>query len=613
MKIATRPPATDLKLLVTTALESTWGQKENILFLGEWCKNYERRHVWNARNHETVPFHWDDRDKLGRDYDYLQSLHHALLRCLVASLNELHQVDYSVRYWQILLDPWLMAYVAIVFDRWECLRIAFEQYGEFETIVPKEVAAKVPPLSYSGFFDQAPCSDEWNHALYQGIIESEYSGNCSIRKEQILIGGAKNGLISAIRTQRSVLRRFASRFALEVDRFIGNRFSQYDVVFLNSYFNWLSLNRLNLAIGQVPRLFRNKFKGDDSLTDSLPSSVGSPDRSGIRLDFRSSSPFEEFTKRWIIRDIPCCLVESYPALSLRARNIPIKTKAIITANDHWANISAKAWMAEQTNKGVKLVILEHGGSFPARKELFDFEEDIADIKATWFLPYHTKHARLPPSKLVSVFKKTLPRFATSSCRKYCSVIGSECPSYVNRAHYYPMAAQCLVSLDLIVRVYERLDERVRELFRVKPYPNLGWNTWQRYSDILGAEHVLTEKKMDRVFDLSKLIVCTYPETTFSEAMASGVPTVMIYSEHLYERHPVAFPLIEILRSARIIFHDPMIAAAHINAIWNDPIQWWNGTDVLEARKEFRRQALEWDGDWLKLWTSFIKGVIAQHQ
>ena len=74
-------------LLVLTALEDTWGTTQPLLFLGEWCKRYERRDMWSKRANRTVPFHWDDRRKLREDYDYLESLHKRLLSSLSQSLN----------------------------------------------------------------------------------------------------------------------------------------------------------------------------------------------------------------------------------------------------------------------------------------------------------------------------------------------------------------------------------------------------------------------------------------------------------------------------------------------------------------------------------------------
>ena len=32
-----------VKLIVTTALDKTWGEKQDILFIGEWCKLYTKQ------------------------------------------------------------------------------------------------------------------------------------------------------------------------------------------------------------------------------------------------------------------------------------------------------------------------------------------------------------------------------------------------------------------------------------------------------------------------------------------------------------------------------------------------------------------------------------------
>ena len=35
------------RLLVTTALEETWGRDVPVIFLGEWCRLYSRKHIWS--------------------------------------------------------------------------------------------------------------------------------------------------------------------------------------------------------------------------------------------------------------------------------------------------------------------------------------------------------------------------------------------------------------------------------------------------------------------------------------------------------------------------------------------------------------------------------------
>jgi putative transferase (TIGR04331 family) len=592
------------KRLVLTALEETWGDSESLLFLGEWCKLYERRHIWGDRTYETVSFHWDDRGKLAKDYDYLESLHHRLLDSLAASLNDLHGLNYSVRYWQILLDPWLLTYVSTLFDRWEALRITFEKENQFESIFFENSTAGSPPFSYSEFIHQV-LSDEWNQAICQRIIEREYSDKCLVKavntsKSNVI----KKNAIALNKTSGSLL----GKLSLMIDDFLGRCVSKYDVVFFMSNFNLPALIRLNLGIKQIPRLFLSEFRLTNELKVLLFSGPDVSVRKRVKFKFKPESKFENFIKQFIIQDLPSSLIEGFAPIVQRVKQIPIKTKAIVTASAHWNNIVAKFWFAEQVSQGTKLVVLEHGGSFPAPKELFDFDEDISDIKGTWFSPYHEKHIQVPPSKLVkanrplSVFSKKKDR------HQYCAVIGSECSRWVYRCHFYPMGAQCLTSFDLTIQLYKHLDETVKKYFKVKPYPDQGINTIQRYKDSLGAHHVFSEKNIARVFEYSKIIVCTYPETTFSEAMMSGIPTIMLYPKEFYERHVLAEPLLDILRKAHIIFHDFQSAATHINKIWDDPISWWCSEPVLRAREEFKAQASNLDKNCWKDWKHFTKRI-----
>ena len=58
--------------LVTTGLEDTWPENdEKVIFLGDWCRLYSLKHRWLNIDYEVVPYHWDNRIKLYKDYKYL--------------------------------------------------------------------------------------------------------------------------------------------------------------------------------------------------------------------------------------------------------------------------------------------------------------------------------------------------------------------------------------------------------------------------------------------------------------------------------------------------------------------------------------------------------------
>ena len=591
-------------MLVTTALENTWGNSENIIFLGEWCKKYERRHIFENRKHEILGFHWDDRGKLAKDYIYLENLHQLLLGSLTQALNNFHGVEYKQRYWQILLDPWLMAYVSVIFDRWESLRIAFEKNIYLKTIFLNSNIANIPPYSYEDFVSNSAYSDNWNQDIYERIISYKYLDQCSLELVDASHTPSENIIPSLDPLRFHSIRSLISISALYLNRL----FKFNNVAFIGASFNKYALFKLSLRMGQFPLFnFLDKYRPFSSGRLFSLSSSDKLVRSDIEIDFHASSIFEEFLKQSIVYDIPIFLVEDYKMLQEKVSNINFSPKVIITGSSHWVDFFAKIWFAEHVLRGGKLFILEHGGSLPPYKELFNFESDISDKRISWFLPYNHKNVQMPPPKIIGKnnFFFQVNRLLTRN--RYCSLIGNECARWVHRVHFYPMANQWVSSFNMTLKFYGYLDDNVKDFFRIKPYPSSqGWNTHQRFVDLLGVGKVYKEKSLSKIYSQSKVIVCSYPETTFSEAMASGVPTILMYPEHLYELHPVALPLLEILRLGNIVFNDPADAAKHINSIWANPFIWWNSSSTVFARNEFFRQALNLDFDWIKKWKELLE-------
>ena len=84
--------------LVATAIKETWPNDSEtpVLFLGEWFCIYSRRERWSKMNAKILPYHWDDRQKLYNDYQYLNDHYEIALQALQKQLNEIHRVDHSL-------------------------------------------------------------------------------------------------------------------------------------------------------------------------------------------------------------------------------------------------------------------------------------------------------------------------------------------------------------------------------------------------------------------------------------------------------------------------------------------------------------------------------------
>lgn len=594
----------EIPLLATTALEDTWGEDENLVFLGEWCRLYDRRDAWRRRSHTVVPNHWNDRSKLRRDNDYLDSLHESLLEDLASVLNRYHGMDRPVRYWRMVLDPWLLTYVAVIFNRWECLRVAGETHCEMTSVALRDLDYQAPSTDCFGFIEDAAFSSAWNYRTCLRILRSVHA---RLRVNLIEVAGPQpsttsNEGSSARRPEDALSsrKRLLLAVAKAVDFGISKFTRRNKVVFYASYFRVPALVRLNLALRQIPRMYLNEFEYPRRKHGMRALPVETSGRSALCLAREDRTGFEAFIADQLVHDMPVAYVEEFPSLLDRARSLRMTPRIICSANAHWGNEAFKVWAAEQVMSGAKYFALEHGGSFPPLFDSMSFEEKISDRKIVWGRPYHANQVSLPANKLVT------RSFASTG--EYCSVIGQESPLFPYRATAGPIAEQTLTCHSMVCDLYFLLDARVQRAFRVKPYPDSGWNTRQRYIDRLGADKVFERSHYYGVLAQSRLVICTYPNTTYSEAIVTELPTLLVYPLELWETVPEMDALLDVLRSARLVFHDAGAAATHVNSIWDDLDRWWSSAQVVQARAEFRVQALNMDSDWVERWSKFLAGA-----
>ena len=126
--------------LATTANQNFWKTDEPILFLGEWCRVYSQKRIWLKLEHEVLPYYGLNRTGLYQDYQYSIKLYERLLTQLTDQLNELHDSKHSVRYWRIILGPWLASFIGIFLDRYRSLYVAVDSGKVTNTWISPELS-----------------------------------------------------------------------------------------------------------------------------------------------------------------------------------------------------------------------------------------------------------------------------------------------------------------------------------------------------------------------------------------------------------------------------------------------------------------------------------------
>ena len=123
---------------------------------------------------------------------------------------------------------------------------------------------------------------------------------------------------------------------------------------------------------------------------------------------------------------------------------------------------------------------------------------------------------------------------------------------------------------------------------------------------MGASHISKDNYIKSI-ERSKLIICTYPETTFSDCVAKDIPVILIYPDTFWELNDKMKDLYELLKKTKIIFHDPIELSKHIKKIWFDPLTWWKSTEVKNSINIFKDKALNIDKNGVMIWSEFLKG------
>jgi len=585
--------------LITTADQRFWRSDEPILFLGEWCKLFSQRSVWENLSYEILPYHWDDRKKLYGDYLYLQKLYERILTLLSKCLNEIHGVDHSVRYWRIIIGPWLYYFIQVLYDRYQSITCA-EKCGKVtDTLITKCEQRNDSPRDFLEF-DKAVETDYYNQYLYSRIIE--YTNRIPFNILEVETDtdtkttdtNNKKGLLFVNRT----LRLFFTKLYNKLTNAFSNK-----VAFVSVGLDSWDLVKLHLSLHQLPNLspppvILKRSKIDREMRE--------------KLSYRASdNEFEKLLFKMIKDQIPSVYIEDYhQAIKISLNAYPNRPKLIFTAFAFNSNDMFKFWTAHHVERGVKFAGTQHGGHYGTGlwSATEDHQRRIFDTFFTWGWKSndHDNIKTLPAAKL-NKFKKIhyknngnillvlccIPRY---SYHMYSIIVASSgFNTYLNGQYRFVNCLSEKNKIILLVRLYH-LDYEWSQKDRWKTeFPKI-----ECYS---GNKSIIDQLNESRLF------IGTYNATTYLETFAANFPTVLFWNPEHWELRSSAKPYFEALHSVGILHYTPESAASKVNEISDDPISWWDQTEIQEAKDQFCFQFARTSDNWLREWRSELLNMV----
>ena len=133
----------------------------------------------------------------------------------------------------------------------------------------------------------------------------------------------------------------------------------------------------------------------------------------------------------------------------------------------------------------------------------------------------------------------------------------------------------------LIQFVNNLDPEIKSKikFRVKQKVHYKWRKMfaeKKFSKIFGEKNIdkaSFKNSFEKTLLNSKLIINTYPETTFSESMHSNIPTILIIKKKHYKFSKGASHTFDDLKNNNIAFEDFDEAKTHINKYWKELDSW----------------------------------------
>ena len=563
------------RYLITTADERTWVFDRPVVFLGEWCRIFEREHIWqNMDAIVAAPYGLGLKNK-DADHAEARVLEDRIFVDLIDTLNQHHGVKHGERFWKIVLGHWLRRFVDVMINRIKTLEQCIQTYKISGTAAyVNECYSLATQDSYSAIL--AYDDNRWNVELNNRILGR--IGFADYCKDSIFDEKSANFYLAP--HLPSAKRKVHKRFIELASKLSTHLVRDNDAFIINSYLPKKEEIKLQFALLQFPQLWgpanaHKTIRPDQDLRNRLAGNIES--ESKYRL--------ERILRAMLFELIPICYLEGFSSLNENIKQLPWPSnpKFIFTSNNFDFDEIFKLWAATKIELGSKYYIGQHGNNYGTHRYMYPaIEEETADKFLTWGwtdgLPQHTPAFVLKNNKSKSVRRnlKTHLLLAELHCNRRISLWDgvSEFQQYFEDQHHFVRLLHFRPKSQLIVRLHGG-------------HRDLEWNEvarWQAIDPSLSIDDGAVNIKS--LIAKSRLVVHSYDSTGILETLSQNIPTLAFWQngfEHLRES---AKPYYQILVDAGIVHLSAESVAAKVNDVWDDVDGWRWQDNVQIARRKF---------------------------
>ncbi|MEK6934677.1 MAG: LIC12162 family protein [Nanoarchaeota archaeon] len=589
--------------LATTSISDFWDKKQEILFLGPWCIPFYKRNELNGLRYEVMKSPWEDDKRYEEAMKYVEDFRERLIEKLAGYLNKVHEVDYSVRYWKILMGYWPIYGVSHFYDKYICLKDAFENYPELQTRLLKQ-----------------------NYQIHERILEALNDRDLlDLKDYSFLIKNLGYNFPSKSFKPNTEFIKILMKLSLQkINPEAPKKVNYIDYLKFGDPEEMAPVLLSGLYCDDdIQRMLYDKIKPSIILENMDDHWLANPNifktlhnifiynkkRKDLgKLEFENE--FERLFIKALPYKFPTLFLEKYKDTKEKIKKrYPKFPKIIISAT---RSNTLSFFIADAMRNGTKVYNIQHATPYSTYKflPLFNYEFSICDkfLSWGWADEKDVRFKNIPSLKNSFIYNKyskeslkqdQILYLATRTFSRIDEFWSSLCPP--------AWEEYC----EWQYRFFSLLPKDIRSLmfYRSKIHQLEGWDNELaiKFPEIKFDESDFAKGNTfyDRL-DKCRVVIVDACMQVFAECLSSNKPTILFWNPNFWNVKEEVERHFDNFRKAGFLYNSPEQAATKLVEIYNDPWKWWENDDVQNAREAFLEKFVLSREDWLEQWDKSIK-------
>jgi putative transferase (TIGR04331 family) len=543
-------------------------------------KIYIHPYFQSIKEQSTIlNYHWDDYDKLKKDYNYLNELQLKLIDKIGEFLNIFHKTSHSNKYWEILIGDWIYTYCVIIFDRWE-MTTSLQNLNKNITIELKNYFEKDMLAQSVDELNNLLYLNDYNSYLFSKILNHRFLENKNfsiilkdIEPKEFFLNKLKFRQKPSIKNKLLKIYNFVFSKKLRNQKF----------ALIRTYLGKKELIKLNFKLLQIPNFVPNNYYNCE------------PDielRKKIKLNLYANNSFEKFLIENIFLFLPISYLEGFQIekKKLYQLNLPSNPKKIFSCNILSKSL-LKRYCADKIENGSKLILGTHGGSY-GHYDLHSSEKHEIKI-SDQYLTWGWKNKAITKVTPFGIIRPQIKFLTKKKTNRLTVIIPAIAIFEKNIESHISLIKNKKLIFKPVFKILDNLDSDLKKKNLLLRFynRNFGCNEF----DIFNKKYPLINKdkmeiKFEKLLSETKIFLSPYIGTGYLETLSLNITTIVFNSkDNSYLIRDDAKKHYNKLKRAKIFFDDEKQLANHINYVWKDVDSWWKSQDVQKIVKDFCKE------------------------